>query len=84
MENGATNFRSILILFDMFGNYQTLSAHQPFISALSMDYGLFIVLFNAAMIIFICVVDYIIDKMGGFRSNYKVGKSINDLYQHEH
>lgn len=78
-------FRSIFILFDMFGNFQTLSAHQPFITVLStMDYGQFIVLFNAAMIIIICVVDYIIVKWRGYRSDYKIGRGLNDLYMHEH
>ncbi len=75
--------RSIFILFDMFGNFLTLSTHQPFITALSMDYGLFIVLFNATMLIIICVVDYIIVKWRAYRSNYKVGKGLTDLYQHE-
>lgn len=77
-------FRTIFILFDMFGNYQTLTAHQPFITALSMDYGQFIVLFNAAMIIIICLVDYFIVKWRKFRANYELGEGLTDLYRHEH
>ncbi len=44
-------FQILILLVDIVGNIYTLTTHQPFITALSMDYGLFIVLFNAAMIL---------------------------------
>lgn len=77
-------FRILFILADMLVNYQTLITNRPAITALSMDYVPFIVLFNAAMIIIICAVDYAIVKWRSYRSNYKVGKGLTDLYQHEH
>ncbi len=76
-------FRAIFILFDMYGNYQTLETHQPFITALSIDYVLFIVLFNAAMIAIICIADYIIVKVQRLRIDLEVGEGLTDLHKHE-
>ena len=73
--------RGIFILIDIVGNIYTLSTHQSFI--ISMDYVPFIVLFNAGMILFICVVDFMITVWRRLRTNYIVGEGITDLHRHE-
>ena len=75
--------RGIFILAGMYVNYQTLITKQPYFPGVSMDYVWFIVLFNAGMILFICVVDFIITAWRRFRTNYIVGEGITDLHRHE-
>ena len=73
-----------LMLFDMLVNYQTLVTKQPFFPGVSMDYVQFIVLFNAGMIPFILLVDWIGSALRKLLRNYRVGTGINDMYRHEH
>ena len=48
------------------------------------DYSQSIVLFNAAMILIIYIVDLIIVGVRRIRTNYIIGEGITDLYRHEH
>jgi len=75
--------RGIFILVDGLVNYQTLVTKQPYFPGVSMDYVWFIVLFNAGMILIICVVDLMITIWRRFRTNYIVGEGITDLHKHE-
>jgi len=78
--------RVLFLLADVGVNYYILSTHQPFM--IGADYGQSIVLFNAAMIVIICSVDFITVEIGGrarkFRSTYEMGRGLTDLYRHEH
>ncbi len=79
-------FRVLLLLADISINAYILSTHQPFL--IGTDYGQSLVLFNAAMIVFICSVDFLIVEIGirarRARSNYEMGRALTDLYRHEH
>ena len=77
-------FRLLFLLVDIIGNAYILSTHQPFI--MGTDYGQSIVLFNAAMIMIIYIVDLILVAVRRFRTKaaYEIGQGITDLYKHKH
>ena len=58
-------FRLLFLLVDIVGNIYTLSTNQPFLvgTALPLNDSQFIVLFNAAMIMIIYIVDFVIVKL---------------------
>ncbi len=77
-------FRAIFILFDMIGNAYILRTHQTLtLGTLPLDNFWLIVLFNAAMIAIICIVDYIIVKVQRLRIDLEVGEGLTDLHKHE-
>jgi TRAP-type C4-dicarboxylate transport system permease small subunit len=78
--------RLIFLLVDIVGNIYMLSTHQPLINvtALPLDYVQFIVLFNAAMIMIIYIVDFIIVRTKKALIDLEIGEGLSDLYKHEH
>jgi hypothetical protein len=73
--------RLLFVLGDVCGNIYMLTNHQPFL--IGADYGQSIVFFNAAMILIIYVVDYIIVKTQKLRIDLAVGEGLTDLHRHE-
>ena len=75
----------LALVVDMFGNIYILSTHQTLtLGDLHLDYFWLIVLFNAALIVIIEIVDFIIVRTKKFFSNLEIGEVISDLYKHEH
>jgi uncharacterized membrane protein len=80
-------FRICFLALDVGINSWILTNHQPFAIGtfvIGTDFGQSIILCNAAMIIIICIVDFMIVAVGKFRTNYQVGAGITDMYRHEH
>ena len=80
-------FRIVFLALDVYINSWILSNHQPFAIGtfvIGADYGQSIILCNAAMIIILCIVDFLIVAVRRFRTNYQVGEGITDMYRHEH
>ncbi len=75
-------FRLLFLVGDMIGNAYILSTHQPFI--IGADYGQSIIFFNAALIVIISVIDYIIVRTQRLRMDLAIGEGITDLHKHEH
>jgi len=79
--------RFCFLVLDVVINSLILSTHQPFTIGsfiIGTDYGQSIVLCNAAMIIIICIADYMMVAVRRIRANYEIGEGITDMYRHEH
>ncbi len=77
-------FRLLFLLGDVVGNIYILSTKQPLIlGALQLDHSQAIVAFNAAMILLIYIVDFIIIKTQKLRIELAVGEGLTDLHKHE-
>ncbi len=77
-------FRLLFLLGDVVGNIYILSTKQPLIlGALQLDHSQAIVAFNAAMILVIYIVDFIIVKTQKFFIELAVGEGLTDLHKHE-
>ncbi len=77
--------RLFFLLVDIVGNMYILTTKQPLIlGALQLDHTLSIVAFNAAMILVIYIVDFIIVKTQRFFIEVAVGEGLTDLHKHEH
>jgi hypothetical protein len=80
-------FRICFLVLDIGINSWILTYHQPFAIGtfvIGTDYGQSIILCNAAMIIIICIVDFMIVAARGYSTNYHIGAGITDMYRHEH
>ena len=77
-------FRLLFLLGDVVGNIYILSTKQPLIlGALQLDHSQAIIAFNAAIILLIYIVDFIIIKTQKFRIELAVGEGLTDLHKHE-
>jgi uncharacterized membrane protein len=79
--------RICFLVLDIVINSWIVSHQQPFTIGtftIGTDYGQSIILFNAAMIIIICIVDFLIVAVRRFSTNYHIGAGITDMYRHEH
>jgi hypothetical protein len=77
-------FRLLFLLVDIVGNMSILSAHQTLtLGTLHLEYVPFIIVFNAAVIMIIYIVDLIIVAVLRVRTNYAVGQGLTDLHRHE-
>ena len=80
-------FKCFFLVLDIYINSWILTNYQPFAIGtfvIGTDYGQSIILCNAAMIILICIVDFLVVVVRGFRTNYHIGAGISDMYRHEH
>ncbi len=76
--------RLLFLLGDIVGNMSILSTHQTLtLGTLHLDYGQFIVVFNAAAIMIIYIVDLITVAVLRFSINYAVGEGLTDLHKYE-
>jgi hypothetical protein len=73
--------RLLFLVGDMVGNMYMLSTRQPFI--IGADYSQSIVFFNAAVIVLICIIDFIIVKTQRLRIDLEIGEGLTDLHKHE-
>jgi hypothetical protein len=77
-------FRLLFLLGDVVGNIYILSTKQPLIlGAFQLDHNQAIIAFNAAVILIIYIVDFIIIKTQKFRMELAVGEGLTDLHKHE-
>ena len=68
-------FRLLFLFVDIGGNIYILSTHQVVtLGGVSFDYGQFIVLFNAAMMMIVYIVDFIIVKIQRYRIDIDIGE----------
>ncbi len=76
--------RLFFLLVDIVGNMYILTTKQPLIlGALQLDHSQAIIAFNAAMILVIYIVDFIIVKTQRFFIDLAVGEGLTDLHKHE-
>jgi hypothetical protein len=74
-----TVFRLFFLLCDIVGNIYILSTHQTLpLGSLLLDYVQFTVVFNAAAIVVIYIVDFVMYKTEKFRLELNVGKGLVD------
>lgn len=73
------------LLLDIGVNIYILLYHPTLtLGDLHLDYFWLIVLFNAALIVIIDIVDYIIVKIQRLRIDLEIGEGLADLHKHEH
>jgi hypothetical protein len=76
--------RLFFLLVDVGGNMYILTTKQPLmLGALQLDLPLAIVVFNAAMILVVYIVDFIIVKTQRLFIQLAVGEGLTDLHKHE-
>lgn len=72
-------FRLLFLLADIVGNIYILSTRQALtLGGMSFDNGQFIVAFNAAMIMVIYIVDFIIVKTQRYVIDFKIGERLTN------
>jgi hypothetical protein len=81
-------FLVLLLLTNIFVNAYELSTHQALpLGGLSLDFALFLVLFNAVMIVALYVFDTFMawarSKVARLRRDYELGEGLYNLYKHE-
>ncbi len=80
-------FRFCFLALDVGINSWILTNLQPFAIGtfvIGTDFGQSIILCNAAMIMIIFIVDFMIVAARRYSTNYHIGAGITDMYRHEH
>ena len=77
-------FLVLLVLVSIcFNTYELSTRYGLSLGGLFFDYAFLIVFFNVTLLVLVCVVDYIIEKVHEHYRDYEIGEGLSRLHQHE-